>query len=72
MLWLLAPSRRGADDNEKPASASPRLAIASANTNFVYVVDKQHGAWRVSEKIKVAHAAPTRRHDSQFAFAESR
>jgi hypothetical protein len=54
MLWLPAPIRRRAADDDNPASASSRLAVASANTNFVYVLEDQHGSWRVKEKIKVA------------------
>jgi DNA-binding beta-propeller fold protein YncE len=54
MLWLPAPVHRSDDDDDKPASPSPRLAVACANTNFVYVLEKQRGAWRVSEKINVA------------------
>jgi hypothetical protein len=54
MLWLPTPSRRGTDDDDRPVSTSLRLAVACANTNFVYVLDKQRGTWRVSEKINVA------------------
>jgi DNA-binding beta-propeller fold protein YncE len=54
MLWLPAPGHRRDDDDDKRASASSRLAVACANTNFVYVLDKQRGTWRVIEKINVA------------------
>ena len=55
MVWLPAPGRQaGDDDDDAPAGSSPRLAVASANTNFVYVLDKEHGSWRVQEKVNIA------------------
>ncbi|HEY6345894.1 MAG TPA: bifunctional YncE family protein/alkaline phosphatase family protein [Bryobacteraceae bacterium] len=54
MVWLPAPSGRGADSDDEPAPSSPRLAVACANTNSVYVIEKQRGAWRIEEKINVA------------------
>jgi DNA-binding beta-propeller fold protein YncE len=53
MLWLPASGRRSGDD-DAPADPSPRLAVASANTNFVYLLENLAGSWRVKEKINVA------------------
>jgi YVTN family beta-propeller protein len=54
MVWLPAPARNARDDDEEPVNTSPRLAVACANTNSVYVLQKQSGAWRVKEKVNVA------------------
>jgi len=58
MLWLPAPKRPGGDgdddDDDKPVNETPRLAVACANTNSVYVLQKERGAWRVKEKVSVA------------------
>lgn len=54
MVWLPPPNGRPSNDDDKRASSFPRLAVACANTNFVYVLEKQRGAWRVKEKINVA------------------
>jgi DNA-binding beta-propeller fold protein YncE len=60
MHWLPGPDRkttnnRDKDDDKKGAiNATPRLAVACANTNSVYVLQKQRSAWRVKEKINVA------------------
>ncbi len=58
MLWLPAPDAKpaadGDDDDRKPGSQSPRLAVACANTNDVYVLAKDRGNWRVKEKVRVA------------------
>jgi DNA-binding beta-propeller fold protein YncE len=60
MLWLPAPGAPAArdgdgdDDDRKPAGSSPRLAVACANTNAVYITVKENGAWRVKEKVNVA------------------
>ncbi len=55
MLWLPAPERQVEDDDDdQPVNTSPRLAVACANTNSVYVLEKLHGAWRVKEKVNVA------------------
>src|SRR5215469_18050766 len=55
MLWL-PPSRprAGDHDDDGPGGAGPRLAVACANTNFVYVLANRSGSWRVEEKINVA------------------
>jgi DNA-binding beta-propeller fold protein YncE len=56
MVWLLPPRRQADDEGEASTwqSTGPRLAVACANTNSVYVLGKQRGAWRVREKINVA------------------
>lgn len=54
MLWLPASQRGADDDDEAPPNTSPRLAVACANTNSVYVLERQRGAWRVKEKVNVA------------------
>ena len=55
MLWLPAPKRNaGDDDDEKPMNETPRLAVACANTNTVYVLQKERGSWRVKEKVNIA------------------
>ena len=54
MLWLPAPQRQFEDDDDQPVNLSPRLAVACANTNSVYVLSKQHGSWRITEKVSVA------------------
>jgi YVTN family beta-propeller protein len=54
MVWLTAPSGGGADSHDKSPSSSLRLAVACANTNFVYVLENQRGSWRVKEKVNVA------------------
>jgi DNA-binding beta-propeller fold protein YncE len=59
MLWLPKPeaqARRDDDDDDgrKTKGASARLAVACANTNFVYIAAKENGAWRVREKVNVA------------------
>jgi YVTN family beta-propeller protein len=54
MVWLPAPERNSGDDDDEPVNTSPRLAVACANTNSVYVLEKRSGAWRVKEKINVA------------------
>jgi DNA-binding beta-propeller fold protein YncE len=53
MLWLPA-SERQPDDDEAPSGTAPRLAVACANTNFVYILENRGAAWRVKEKISVA------------------
>lgn len=58
MVWL-PPSATGGgdgddDDAPRPAAQSPRLAVACANTNYVYVLGKDRQAWRVREKVSVA------------------
>jgi len=54
MVWLSAPERQADDDDRQPLNAAPRLAVACANTNSVYVLEKQRGAWHVKEKVNVA------------------
>ena len=57
MLWLPAPQRRSADaddDDDARAASLPRLAVAAANTNFVYVLTNDRGVWRVKERVNVA------------------
>jgi DNA-binding beta-propeller fold protein YncE/phospholipase C len=61
MLWLPIPQQetraKGADDDDDdthPAAASPRLAVACANTNSVYILAKTGANWRVKEKVNVA------------------
>jgi DNA-binding beta-propeller fold protein YncE len=58
MLWLPpAGAKQGDDDDDaarQPTSQSQRLAVASANTNDVYVLAKDRGSWRVKEKVSVA------------------
>ena len=34
--------------------SGPRLAVACANTNYVYVLEQREGTWRVTEKLNVA------------------
>jgi DNA-binding beta-propeller fold protein YncE len=63
MLWLPQPEHQNRrdqdgddddDDEDQPVNPSPRLAVACANTNFVYVIAKENGAWRAKEKVNVA------------------
>jgi DNA-binding beta-propeller fold protein YncE len=57
MVWLPAPQAqtKGDDDDDNASiNRSPRLAVACANTNFVYVLENLRGTWRVKEKINVA------------------
>ena len=56
MAWLPAPQQRSGDDDDddKAPGSSPRLAVACANTNSVYVLQKRRGAWRTAEAISVA------------------
>jgi DNA-binding beta-propeller fold protein YncE/phospholipase C len=57
MVWL-PPAEAGNDgdgDDDPPApSTSPRLAVACANTNHVYVLAKNAGAWKVKEKVNLS------------------
>lgn len=57
MVWLPAPKRQVEDDDDKPINGSPRLAVACANTNSVYVLQEDRGTWRVKEKVNVALTA---------------
>jgi DNA-binding beta-propeller fold protein YncE len=61
LLWLPAPEHHAPrdqdgndDDDDKPANTSPRLAVACANTNSVYITTRENGKWRVKEKVNVA------------------
>jgi hypothetical protein len=54
MVWLPAPERHVGDDDDEPINTSPRLAVACANTNSVYVLEKQRGSWHVKEKVNIA------------------
>ena len=54
MVWLPAPGRQARDDDDAPAGSSARLAVAGANTNFVYILENERGSWRVKEKVNIA------------------
>jgi DNA-binding beta-propeller fold protein YncE len=56
MLWLPAPIPRAGRDNddERPGVALPRMAVACANTNSVYVLQKGGPTWRVKERVNIA------------------
>jgi DNA-binding beta-propeller fold protein YncE len=56
MVWLPPAGAKvaDADDAPRPGSQSPRLAVACANTNYVYVLAKDPATWRVQEKVSVA------------------
>src|SRR5215475_9831113 len=54
MAWLPAPGRQARDDDDPPAAWPARLAVAGANTNFVYVLENERGSWRVKEKVNIA------------------
>lgn len=57
MLRLPGPKSHGEDGDKDDDEHSPRLSVACANTNYVFILSKDKGTWRVSEKLNVALTA---------------
>jgi DNA-binding beta-propeller fold protein YncE len=56
MTWLPPRGAKGSDDDDEHGgpSTSQRLAVACANTNLVYVLEKSSAGWKVAEKVNLA------------------